>query len=340
MNAYCTGCRGCWLSFRSIEEVKSIVVFVQPRGELLQLSGATDVFAVAALRSGSEADYTVRIVAETADPIPGLSGARLVPDYTIEDDLDGPIDTLVITGSYPIVAAPSAAAVGWIRKQVHRARRWGSLCTGAFLLGAAGLLEGKRVTTHWEFLDQLAEAYPSAIVERDPIFVRDGPMFSSAGVSASIDLSLAFVEEDYGRELALSVARFLVMFLKRSGGQSQFSVHLAAQIATRPPIEQILDWIRDHPTADLSNLALARQAAMSERNFARLFRQQTGMTSGDFVAATRVDVARRLLEATGMPLQRVAAASGFSGLHALRRAFIRRLGVSPTDYRTRFRSAL
>ena len=319
--------------------MKSIAVFVQPQGEFLQLSGATDVFAVAALRSGGRADYTVRIVGETPDPILGLSGARLIPDQTIADDLDGPIDTLVITGS-PFVNSPSEAALHWIRKQVPRARRWGSLCTGAFLLGAAGLLEGKHVTTHWEFLEQLAEAYPSALVERDPIFVRDGPMFSSAGVSASIDLSLAFVEEDYGRELALSVARFLVMFLKRPGGQSQFSVHLAAQIATRPPIEQVLDWIRDHPTADLSNLALARQSAMSERNFARVFRQQTGMTPGDFVEATRVDVARRLLEDTAMPLQRLAAASGFSGLHALRRAFIRRLAVSPTDYRTRFRSAL
>lgn len=317
-----------------------IAVFAQSAAHLLEYSGATGVFSEAAFRSGGKADYTVRIFAETCDPLVCLSGARLLPDRTIEDDLEEPIDTLMITGNRdPIANPPNQAVVDWIRVHAGQARRWGSVCTGAFLLGAAGLLDGKRVATHWEFCDQLAEAYPSATVERDRIFVRDGAMFSSAGVSAGIDLSLALVEEDYGRQLALAVARFLVMFLKRPGGQSQFSVHLAAQIATRPPIEQIQDWLRDNPRADLSNPALARHAAMSERNFIRVFRQQTGITPGDFVEATRVDVARRLLEETELPLQRIAARSGFSGPHALRRAFIRRMGVSPTEYRLRFRSS-
>jgi transcriptional regulator GlxA family with amidase domain len=164
-------------------------------------------------------------------------------------------------------------------------------------------------------------------------------VFSSAGVSAGIDLALALVEEDYGRELALAVARFLVMFLKRPGGQSQFSVQLAAQIASSSSIEKIQAWIRDNPKADLSNVVLARRAGMSERNFSRTFRQESRVTPADFVEATRVDMARRLLEDTNLPLQRIATDCGFSSLEALRRAFIRKLGVGPRDYRLRFRSA-
>jgi transcriptional regulator GlxA family with amidase domain len=223
-----------------------------------------------------------------------------------------------------------------LRRQASNTRRYGAVCTGAFLLGAAGLLDNKHVT-HWEFAPALAEAFPSAIVEPDRIFVRDGPMFTSAGVAAGMDLALALVEEDLGRAAALAVARWLVMFLKRSGGQSQFSVHLAAQTASRTPILEVQQWIRDNPQAKLSVCALARRAGMTERSFARIFRSQTGMTPANFVEATRVDVARRLLEETDLPLQRVASVSGFGSTEALRRAFVRRLGVRPSDYRSRFR---
>jgi len=315
-----------------------IGVFAQSPAHLLEYSGATDVFSEAAFRSGGKADYTVRIIAETADPLVCLSGARVIPDRTINDP-DEPIDTLMISGARTaLTKPPSPAVLAWIRRYASTARRWGSICTGAFLLGEAGLLEGKHVATHWEFADELAKSYPSAIVDRDRIFVRDGPMFSSAGVSAGIDLSLALVEEDYGRDLALAVARFMVVYLKRPGGQPQLSVHLAAQVATRPPIQQIQEWIRDNPKSTLSNPELARRAAMSERNFTRTFRQETGMTPADFVEATRVDAARRLLEDTNLPLQRIAAACGFSGWDGLRRAFVRRLGINPTGYRSRFRS--
>jgi transcriptional regulator GlxA family with amidase domain len=195
------------------------------------------------------------------------------------------------------------------------------------------------VTTHWQFAPALAAAFPSAIVEPDRIFVRDGSMFTSAGVAAGMDLALALVEEDLGRATALAVARWLVLFLKRPGGQSQFSIQLAAQAASRTPILEVQQWVRDNPQAKLSVRELAQRAGMSERSFARVFRSQTGITPADFVEATRVDAARRLLEETNKPLQRVASASGFGSTEALRRAFLRQLGVKPSDYRSSFRSS-
>ena len=175
-------------------------------------------------------------------------------------------------------------------------------------------------------------------MESDRIFVRDGRLFSSAGVTAGLDLTLALIEEDFGSSLALAVARRMVMFLKRPGGQSQFSVQLAAQRATRSPIQQVQDWARDNLRANLSVPALSRRAAMSERNFARVFHRETGMTPAEFVEATRLDAARRLIEEAGLPLQRIALECGFASSDALRRAFLRRLKVTPQDYRSRFRS--
>jgi transcriptional regulator GlxA family with amidase domain len=195
------------------------------------------------------------------------------------------------------------------------------------------------VTTHWEFARDLAAAFPAAIVEPDNIFIRDGPLFTSAGVTAGIDLALALVEEDHGRDLALAIARWMVMFLKRSGGQSQFSVHLAAQTAERSQIGKTLEWVRNNPRSGLSIRTLARRAGMSERNFSRVFRDETNMTPADYIEATRIDTARRLLEGTTLQLQRVASQSGFASADAMRRAFLRRIGITPLDYRRRFRTS-
>ncbi|HEV8030841.1 MAG TPA: GlxA family transcriptional regulator [Stellaceae bacterium] len=309
---------------------------VVPGGEGLEFAGPSDVFEEANRQAGRRV-YDIRFVAEEARPITCLSGLRIIPDRTIHD-ADEAIDTLIVTGARDPFGPASTSLIDWLQRQAPKTRRYGAVCTGAFLLGAAGLLDRKHVTTHWHFAAALAEAFPATIVEPDRIFVRDGPMFTSAGVTAGIDLALALVEEDLGRAAALAVARWLVMFLKRPGGQSQFSIQLAAQTASRTPILDVQEWIRDNLQAKLSVRELAQRAGMSERSFARVFRSQTGITPADFVEATRVDTARRLLEETDKPLQRVASISGFGSTEALRRAFLRRLGVRPADYRSRFRS--
>jgi transcriptional regulator GlxA family with amidase domain len=311
--------------------------FVPPGGHALEFTGPGDVFEEANRQAGRRV-YDIRFISEEARPMTCLSGLRFMPDRTIHD-ADEPIDTLIVTGARDPLEPATPSLIDWLQRQAPNTRRYGAVCTGAFLLGAAGLLDNKHATTHWEFAAALAAAFPSAIVEPDRIFVRDGPMFTSAGVTAGMDLALALVEEDLGRAAALAVARWLVMFLKRPGGQSQFSIQLAAQTASRTPILEVQQWIRDNPQAGLSVRELARRAGMTERSFARVFRSQTGITPADFVEATRVDTARRLLEETNLPLQRVASVSGFGSTEALRRAFVRQLGVRPTDYRSRFHSS-
>jgi len=216
-------------------------------------------------------------------------------------------------------------------------RRMGSVCSGAMVLAHAGLLDGRSVTTHWNTTDRLARLFPGVQVEPDRIYVKDGNLYTSAGVTAGLDLALALVEEDFGRAVALRVARELVMFLKRPGGQSQFSAHLAAQTAERNAIREVQGWVVENLAGNLSVEALAAHAGMSARNFARIFKQECQVTPADFVEAARIDAARRLLEGSRHPLKRVAALAGFSDPNNLRRAFLRRVGVAPSDYRRRFR---
>ena len=302
----------------------------------LELAGVKDLLLEANRQLGRQA-YELPLLSERAGPVTCASGMQILSDITI-DAFDEPIDTLVVSGTYGLPSPPSQAVLQWIRRQAPTCRRFGSVCTGAFFIGAAGLLDGRRVTTHWEYAADLAAAYPAAQVEPDKIFVRDGAMFSSAGTTAALDLTLALIEEDHGPALSLAVARRLVMFLKRPGGQSQYSVHLASQVDALSPIARIQAWLRDNVREDLSVAALARRAAMSERNFARAFVQETRRTPAEFVELTRIDAARRLLDGSGLSLQRVATASGFSSTQAMRRAFYRRLEVIPSEYRERFRS--
>jgi transcriptional regulator GlxA family with amidase domain len=206
------------------------------------------------------------------------------------------------------------------------------------VLAAAGLLDGKRVATHWNSVERLAAQCPLAHVEPDAIYVKDGKLFTSAGVTAGMDLALAMVEEDHGRELALRVARELVMFLKRPGGQSQFSAHLAAQTSERSNVRQVQDHVLAHLKDDLSVPALAVRAGMSERNFARMFKSETGTTPAEFVENARIDAARRLAEESDLPVKRLAAEVGYANADGFRRAFGRRLGVSLGEYRRRFAS--
>lgn len=249
------------------------------------------------------------------------------------------IDTLLVAGSPRIRELEGNARISaWLRSQARRVRRVGSVCSGAFLLAGAGLLDGRRVTTHWNSADRLAATYPSVIVESDRIYIKDGMTYTSAGVTAGMDMALALVEEDFGRAVALQVAREFVMFLKRPGGQSQFSAHLAAQTAERTAIRDAQAWVLQNLDKMLTVDNLAQHVGMSTRNFARQFKKETSTTPAEFVESARVDAARRMLEESSNPLKRVASLCGFGDPNSLRRAFLRRLGVSPADYRRRFKT--
>jgi transcriptional regulator GlxA family with amidase domain len=214
-----------------------------------------------------------------------------------------------------------------------------SVCSGAFLLARAGLLEGRTVTTHWASTAELARRHPELTVDPNPIFVRDGDIWTSAGVTSGMDLSLALVEEDLGRETAVEIARWLVLFLQRPGGQAQFSTHLSAQLAERRPLRDLQSWMADNLDADLRVEALADRAAMSPRNFARFFRREIGMTPAAYVEELRVERARQLLEQSADPVELISARCGFGTPETMRRAFARRVGVPPADYRARFKRA-
>ena len=313
-----------------------IAILAPPGVQSLDVVGPAEVFWEAARRRQDPGSYDLRIIGTTPEPIRGTGGLKLLPDATI-DDPDEPIDTLLVGGD-PTLPPVDRKVIEWIARRAPQARRYGSVCTGAFLLAEAGLLDGRRVTTHWETADELARRYPKVIVEPDRIFVRDGSLCTAAGVSAGMDLALALIEEDFGRDLALAVARYMVLFLKRPGGQSQFSAHLLAQATEKSEIEESQQYVLHHLAEDLTVDKLADQAGMSRRNFTRMFHRETGMTPADFIRAARVDAARRLLEDSSLPLKTLAFESGFGTASVMRRAFARSMGVRPQEYRTRFQS--
>jgi transcriptional regulator GlxA family with amidase domain len=271
--------------------------------------------------------------------VTALNGTRFMPDAAISDDL-GDVDTVLIAGSPGIREhEQNPDLIAWMTKYASRVRRLGSICTGAFLLAHSGLLDNRRATTHWNSVGRLAETFPKVKVEPNRIFVKDGPIYTSAGVTASMDLALALVEEDYGRRVALRVAKELILFLKRPGGQSQFSMQLAAQVSEGGPVKDIHEWILANLSGELSVEALAGHLGMSVRNFARLFKRETGVTPGDYVESARVDAARRMLEESDNPLKKIASMCGFTDQSALRRAFARQFNVTPNEYRQRFHPA-
>jgi transcriptional regulator GlxA family with amidase domain len=246
------------------------------------------------------------------------------------------VDTLLVAGGDPREILQDASILRWIDRIKPRVRRLGSVCTGAFILAAAGLLAGKRATTHWRWAEALAAQFPDVEVEADALYVRDGDVYTSAGVTAGMDLALAMVEEDLGQRLALEVARGLVLFLKRPGGQSQFSSHLAAQAIARGPLKDLPDWILEHLDENLTIEILAERVAMSPRNFARVFLRETGVTPAKFVERARVERARRSLEESRRSMDEVAGECGFGSAERMRRTFRRHLRVVPHDYRKRF----
>ena len=314
--------------------MRRVVIVAFDGAQSLDITGPAEAFSIATRFFGGE--YAIELVTPDGAPARCSSGLSLNADRAM-DGVRGEIDTLVVSGGVGArKLADDTRVIAWLVRTARRSRRVASVCTGAFLLAEAGLLDGRRATTHWSECARLAEHYPRIAVEPDPIFVRDGKVFTSAGVTAGMDLALGLIEDDHGPEVALQTARSLVLFVRRPGGQSQFSTQLAAAPARREPLREVQAHIAEHPAADLSVPALAARAYMSERNFARAFRAETGMTPAAYVEAARVERARRELETTDLPVQTVAAHCGFGTVETMRRAFGRRVGVNPAAYRQRF----
>ncbi|HET9407458.1 MAG TPA: DJ-1/PfpI family protein [Candidatus Sulfotelmatobacter sp.] len=321
---------------------RTIVFLAAPNTQILDVAGPFQVFVRAAeiyMREhpGPEAPYNV-VLASTARrrAVKTNCGLLLTGSETFRS-LRGPIDTLLVAGGSGLdEAARDKELLAWLRKSAQRTRRIGSICTGAFLLAAAGLLEGKRATTHWKYADELAKRCHTAMIDPDPIYIRDGKTYTTAGVTAGMDLALALVEEDLGSPLALEVARELVLYLRRAGGQSQFSTALALQAADRKQIQEIRGWVVEHIEEDLPVERLAARAGMSARNFARAFLRDTGTTPARFVERLRVEAARRRLEESRDKLEKIAGDCGFGSITTLRRSFLRVVHVPPMEYRERF----
>jgi transcriptional regulator GlxA family with amidase domain len=318
---------------------RRVVLVAYPDIQALDLVGPLEVFSTANRQLIPEpAPYATEVVTSTGEAVTSTSGLSIAADSSIAD-CNGPVDTLMIVGGDGAAGAVGdRALVAWIRRAAGRSRRVTSVCSGAFLLAQAGLLDGKRATTHWSSCDLLARVAPLARVEPDPIFVRDGNLWTSAGVTSGMDLSLALLEDDLGPERARAVARWLVLFVQRPGGQSQFSAQLAAQRPERQILRELDAWISDHLTDDLSVPALARRSGMSTRNFARTFRNELGVTPGAHVERLRVEAAKRLLETTSRGIPDIAGVCGFGTVETLHRSFQRQVHVTPGTYRRHFSS--
>ena len=285
------------------------------------------------MKAARAAPYDPHVVAPQAGPITTSAGLTLIAEALPSSPRN--IDTVLIAGGHGVDdVATDRHVLRWIARRGRHARRIASVCTGSFLLAATGLLDGRRATTHWRRCAELARRYPAVRVENDPIFVRDGDVWTSAGVTAGIDLALAFVEDDLGRAAALSVARQLVVFAKRPGGQAQFSAGLA--LATDPDFDALHAWMAGNLHQDLSVPRLADRAGMSERSFARRYRAATGTTPSRAVERLRVEAAREALGTTRRSIKDVARRCGFGSEETMRRSFLRMLAVAPRDYRQRF----
>ncbi len=313
---------------------RTVLVVLFDHVQSLDVTGPVEVFAGA--ETHTPGTYRIRTASLDGAPVRTSSGLTVVPDRALTAVPDP--DTLIVPGG-PGTRNPDPRLTEWLRAHGPRARRLVSVCTGAILLAGAGLLDGRRATTHWAHSGRLARHHPAVDVDPDPIYIRDGHVATSAGVTSGIDLALALVEEDLDRDAALSIARHLVVFLRRPGNQAQFSAQLAAQTARREPLRELQRWITEHPGADLGVESLAARARLSPRHFARAFRAETGTTPGRYVDRVRLEHARRLLEDTGDGVEEVSRASGYGTPEAMRRAFVKALGTSPAEYRRRFRPA-
>jgi transcriptional regulator GlxA family with amidase domain len=317
--------------------IRAVEVLIFPAVQLLDVTGPVQVFSSAndlVAATGGAPPYRLRLVTQGDGGVTSSAGIALAAGpLSRRDDA---LDTLLVAGGQGVeAAATNPVLVDWVRQRATQARRIASVCTGAFLLAAAGVLDGRRAVTHWKDCARLAERFPAVHVEPDPIFVCDGSVWTSAGVTAGIDLALALVEEDLGRSVALAVARYLVVFLKRPGGQAQFSAALALQAAD-DKFGALHDWVNAHLASDLSLSILAGQAGMSERSFSRHYAEATGQTPARAIERLRVEAARHLLSESRTPVKRIAQRCGFGSEETMRRSFLRAMSVSPQEYRARF----
>lgn len=330
-----------------MEKIKMRLVQILFEGaQILDITGPVEVFSQAnwiLSEKGTVPDqvYDIITVSEKKGPVTMSSGLQLVADYCFDDypqaNSDQPVHTLLICGGAGVYeACRNRALIRFVRQEGKKAQRVISICTGVFILAEAGFLSEKMVTTHWSANRELSEKYPQIRLDSDKIFVNDGNIFSSAGVTAGIDLALYLVEKDCGRQVALNIAKNLVMFMKRQGGQSQFSTSLARQYATGGKLDALLDWIRVNHQKNLCVRVLAEYAGMSERNLSRTFNRKIKMTPGKYIERTRVEIAAQLLENDKLGLKQIAAESGFGSEEKMRRAFKRQLSVLPKEYRNRF----
>jgi transcriptional regulator GlxA family with amidase domain len=316
-----------------------VAMLAYDNAQILDITGPLEVFARTSrwlIDQGLRRTpcYEISLLGERRGSIKTSGGLKLEVSETYRNA--GPIDTLLISGGIGCEREmKNEDLLEWIRRRSKRVARLGSICTGALILAAAGLLKHRPATTHWAYFDRLGEIAPDAIVNVDAIYVKSGRVYTSAGVTAGMDMALAMVEEDCGRPVALAVAQALVMFLKRPGGQSQFSRHLAAQSTRDERLGELELWILNHLERPLTVPELATRASMSSRHFARRFAAEIGVTPAEYVARARIDAARRLLEETRLSMKEVATRCGFSEEQNLRRAFVNRLKVTPTDYRQR-----
>ncbi len=325
---------------------KLVVIAVLPGSRLLTLAGPADVFsfAISTLKDTNGEDYTsydLRIVTATPEAEVKLNSPLNLVLHGSIYDIHQPIDTLMIVGwGLPAGESVSAKFYQWLQLHASSIRRVAAVCVGTFVLARAGLLHHKRATTHWEAYDKLREQFPDTIVDTTPFFIKDGNIYTAGGVTSGMDLALAMVEEDYGREVALRVARKLVIHLKRPGNQKQFGGLLPNYEVNSPLLLQLRPWLLEHIHEDLSVEKLAEKVHMSARNFARVFLKETGMTPAKFMEKFRVELARNYLENSPLSLEEIAVKCGLGGLVSMRRVFLRHLEISPGTYRSTFRSAL
>lgn len=321
-----------------------VTIFTYPDAQTLDVTGPLEVFARSSrwLKDNGHCRgdaYKIELVAPLAGPVMMSSGLQLVSERSYRD-VDA-TDTLIVSGGLGYAASVrDPDLIEWLKRMGARSERIVSICTGAFILARAGLLDGCTATTHWNYCDELSRKYPSVKVRPDDLFVRQGKIYTSAGVTAGMDLALALIEEDWGREVALAVAQELVIFMKRPGGQSQFSNILAAQHYSAERFKELLVWIQTHPGESMEVERLADKIGMSPRNFARMFTREIGETPGKYVQRARVEAARRDLEDSRYDMERIASRCGFRSAEVMRRNFVKILNVSPSDYRNRFQSTL
>ncbi|MEU6097643.1 GlxA family transcriptional regulator [Streptomyces sp. NPDC047079] len=315
---------------------RRVVIVVYPGAQTLDVSGPLEVFdTVNRLMAEGASAYGLQCVSPDAPSV--ATSAGLVVQADPLEAAEGEIDTLLVPGGPGVKEAlTDTSFVTWIKRAAARSRRVASVCGGAFLLAEAGLLDGRRATTHWAFGEQMARRYPEVTVDPEPIYIRDGPYITSAGVSTGIDMALALVDDDLGAARALEVAKYLVLYFKRPGAQTQFSMVLDTQLTDREPIRGVQDWIQENLHRTLPVSELAQRASMSPRHFARVFGQTVGMTPGQYVRRLRIARARQLLEATDLSVRQIASRCGFTAIETFLRAFAAVVGLTPAQYRHHF----